>query len=38
MNFTNSDGLDQTYYDIYFFIGLSKKNNHTINDKNICID
>ena len=38
MNFTNSNGLDLTYYDIDFFGGPSEKKNHLINDEKINID
>ena len=38
MNFTDSDGLDLTYYDIDFFWGPSEKTDHLINDENINID
>ena len=38
MNFTDSNGLDLTYYDIDFFGGPSEETNHLINDGNINID
>ena len=38
MNFTDSNGLDLTYYDIDFFRGPNEKTEHLINDKNINID
>ena len=38
MNFTDSDGLDLTYYDIDFFGGLSEKTDHLINIEKINID
>ena len=38
MNFTDSNGLDLTYYDIDFFGGSNEKTNHLINDENINID
>ena len=38
INFTDSDGLDLTYYDIDFFGGHSEKTDHLINDEKIKID
>ena len=38
INFTDSDGLDLTYYDIDFFGGPSEKTDHLINDEKIYID
>ena len=38
MNFTDSDGLDLTYYDIDFFGGPNEKTDHLINDEKINID
>ena len=38
INFTDSDGLDLTYYDIDFFGGSSEKTDHLINDENANTD
>ena len=38
INFTDSDGLDLTYYDIDFFGGPSEKTDHLINDENANTD
>ena len=38
MNFTDSDRLNLTYYDIDFFGGLSEKTDHLINIEKINID
>ena len=38
MNFTDSDGLDLTYYDIDFFGDPNEKIDHLINDEKINID
>ena len=38
MNFTDSDRLDLTYYDIDFFGGPSEKTDYLINDENTCVD
>ena len=38
MNFTNSNGLDPTYYDLDFFDDPNEKPNYLINDENTTIE